>query len=72
MGLTEQALGIRPAPVYEQDSQGYARGMGAIEFKAWKKKKDFDLHHNLISKPQYDADIQAAKDKMLKYGGPEQ
>lgn len=42
MGVPEEFLGIRPAPQYLQDPEGYTRGMTAIEKKKWLRKQEHD------------------------------
>jgi len=42
MGKPEEFLGIRPAPQYGEDPEGYARGMSAIEKKRWLLKQEHD------------------------------
>ncbi len=78
MGLPEQLLGIRPAPIDIQDPEGYRKGMMGIEARRWKKKLDYDRKHNLFSRDpvkneqKYQAEIEALKEKERKYGGPQQ
>ena len=68
----EELTGIRPGPLYEQDPEGYRRGMTAMQTSKWIKKLDYDLRNGLISKEQHDAKVRAAREKQLKYGGPQQ
>ena len=40
--LPEQLSGVRPAPAYLQDPEGYAKGMKAITERKWKAKETYD------------------------------
>jgi hypothetical protein len=42
IGNIESATGIRPAPAYLQDPEGYAKGMHAIRERQWKSKETYD------------------------------
>lgn len=68
----EKMLGIRQAPLYAQDPEGYKRGMSAIETEKWLKKLRYDWKHKLISDQEYAAEVRKAREKQLKYGGPQQ
>ncbi len=79
MGLPEQLLGIRPAPVAEQDPEGYRRGMLGMETTKWLKKLRYDYKHGIYGDPnsdkarqKYNSEVQKAKAKQSQYGGPQQ
>jgi len=72
ISLPERLVGIRQAPQYAIDPQGYHRGMSAIETEKWLKKLRFDWKHKLISDKEYQAAVQQAKRRQLQYGGPQQ
>jgi hypothetical protein len=49
IGPTGRFMGERPAPSYLQDPEGHARGMSAIQRRAWKGKE----RHDRRTKQQY-------------------
>ena len=72
VGLGEELTGIRPGPLYEQDPEGYRRGMLGMGTTKWIKKLDYDLRNGLITKEEHDAKVRAAREKQSTYGGPQQ
>ena len=42
ISMPEALAGVRPAPAYLQDPEGYARGMKAITERKWKAKETYD------------------------------